>query len=102
MLPKYGKCSLDEIGVGNCLLLIQRRVYLLCCILKAVVRSSVAPRTGLQSMLPEGKSLMKQSRTQRLIGSVCLCTTCLGLGRDTPAPYEIDGLMYCAEHRIEH
>jgi len=28
----------------------------------------------------------------------CLCGTCLDLGKDTIAPYEQDGLMYCAEH----
>ncbi len=33
------------------------------------------------------------------VGSICLCAICLDLGRDTPAPYEVDGLMYCAEHR---
>lgn len=32
------------------------------------------------------------------IDSVCVCATCLNLGKDTPAPYEVDGLMYCAEH----
>jgi len=36
------------------------------------------------------------------VGSISLCATCLDQGRDTPAPYEIDGLMYCAEHRIQH
>jgi len=36
------------------------------------------------------------------IGSICLCATCLDLGLDTPAPYEFDGSMYCAIHRIEN
>jgi 5S rRNA maturation endonuclease (ribonuclease M5) len=28
-----------------------------------------------------------------------VCAVCLDLGKETPAPYEVDGLMYCAEHR---
>lgn len=34
----------------------------------------------------------------KAVGSSCLCTTCLDLGLDTPAPYEIDGFMYCDKH----
>jgi len=29
----------------------------------------------------------------------CVCSTCLDLGKETVAPYEQDGLMYCAKHR---
>ena len=33
------------------------------------------------------------------VGSICLCATCLDLGLDTPAPYEVDGLMFSGQHR---
>lgn len=32
-------------------------------------------------------------------GALCYCAACLDLGRDTPAMYEVDGSMYCAEHK---
>ena len=32
---------------------------------------------------------------------ITICATCLSLGKDTLAAYEIDGSMYCAEHKLQ-
>jgi DNA primase len=48
---------------------------------------------GVQGLVPLVKAI------ERYVAGGCVCGVCLDLGKDTPAPYEVDGLMYCAEHR---
>jgi hypothetical protein len=55
---------------------------------------SAAYRTqGILGLMPLIETIEKHD------GALCYCAACLDLGKDTPAMYEVDGSMYCAEHK---
>jgi len=46
----------------------------------------------------DGEMYCEQCRPDLFKPKEQLCGACLDLGKDTPAPHEIDGFMYCDEH----
>jgi DNA primase len=55
---------------------------------------------GIDSILAEAAEQNDQVTSEADINEPCLCDTCLDLDidKETPAPYEVNGDMYCAEH----
>lgn len=46
----------------------------------------------------DGEMYCEQCRPELFKPKEQLCGACLDLGKDTPAPHEIDGFMYCDDH----